>query len=38
LDDFCLHVCQLLAVQHRLGCRRIVYDESSHAFPPIGKD
>jgi hypothetical protein len=33
LDDFCLYVCQPLAVQHRLGCRRIVYDESSHAFP-----
>src|SRR5215469_9692955 len=23
----------MLAVQHRFGCRRIVYDETSHAFP-----
>jgi len=33
LNDFCLYVCQPFAVQHRLGCRRIVYDETSHAFP-----
>jgi len=30
VDDFCLYVCQALVDQHRLGCRRIVYDESSH--------
>ena len=33
LDDFCLCACQLFAVQCFLGCRRIVYDESSHALP-----
>jgi uncharacterized membrane protein (UPF0182 family) len=32
LDDFCLYVCQLLAVKHRLGCRRIVYDKSESRF------
>lgn len=33
LDDFRLYVSQLLGVQHRLGCCRIVCDEPSHALP-----
>src|SRR4029077_12339511 len=32
VDDSYLYIRQSLADQHRLGCRRIVYDESRHAL------